>query len=241
MSATEIALFARALLDKISVELLRSIAIFDQVAPRLRLLQTKGQNDALAYFRLICDTYAETRHPMTGPLLNSMRHAGNLTALLWAIECEIPPRREGFSLSSSIAQLYLEVVKANKELFVPVDFDSDNQVNHRTFPSLWSILEFLLCSPNPVMLTETVSEVRPLTRFGLGPVVCAHMLITTAGQSSLYQFNSIVPRQLALYNIQKTVLTGDFADFVQCASDIGHARSFTETLAHPYSGLGLSG
>jgi cytoplasmic FMR1 interacting protein len=240
MSATEIALFARALLDKISMELLRSMAIFDQVAPRLRLLQTKGQNDAFAYFRLICDTYAETRHPMTGPLFNSMRHAGNLTALLWAIECEIPPRREGFSLSSSIAQIYLEVVKANKEVFIPADFDCDNQVSHRTFPSLWPILEFLLCSPNPVMLTDSVSLVRPLTRFGTGPVVCAHMLIAIAGQSSLYQYDAIVPRQLSLYDIQKTVLTGDFANFVQCAIDTGHARSFAETMAHPYLGLDLS-
>ena len=134
----------------------------------------------------------------------------------------------------------MEVVRANKEAFVPADFDCDNQVSHRTFPSLWSILEFLLCSPNPVMLTETVSEVWPLTRFGTGPVVCAHMLIAMAGQSSLYQYDSIVPRQLALYDIQKTVLTGDFAHFVQCALDVAHARGFAETMAHPYIGLGLS-
>jgi hypothetical protein len=234
LSATEISLLIRAVMTRLSGELRRVTETFGHVAGHLRLLQTKGQDEPLSYYRLICDSYSETRHPMTGALFNAMRIVGNLTALLYAIECEIPNSDAKSSLASSVAHVYRAAVRGRAAVFVLEQFDCEKLVTHRSFASLWCVLEFLLCSPSPVMLTESLSERKPIERFGTSPVICAHLLIAMAGQQALYAYDSIVARGLALANIQKVVMAGDFGEFIKCARDVEHARQFAEVMATPY-------
>jgi hypothetical protein len=238
LNPAEIAVFLKGLFSMIEAELTQTIALFLHVSGSLWLLQGKTQDDAIAYFRLMCDSYGETRHPRTGGLFNSMRIVGNLTALVYAIECEVGGHEEPVTLSSTIAHIFARTIKANEKVFFPVGIDCEQFVTHRTFPALWCLLEFLLCSPNPVMLSETLREAQPFNRFGAGVVICAHLLIQIAGQAALYTYDSIVSRAIALIEIQATTALGpEMKMFLDAAVEVKRARNIAEVMAYPYTHL----
>jgi cytoplasmic FMR1 interacting protein len=157
LNPAELAVVLKEIFEGIDRELGSALAMFRVVADSLWLVQGKAQDEAGAYFRLMCDGYAETRHTGTGRLFNALRVAGNLTALAYAIESEVVGPGETVALSATVAELYLAAVRANSDLFEVRAFDCEQFATHRTFPALWCLLEFQLCCPNPVVLSEQLS------------------------------------------------------------------------------------
>jgi hypothetical protein len=237
LSPGELAVFVRSTLNRLSSELDKMAELFSRVSGAIRLAQPKTQHDAMALFRIVCDLYGETRHPMTGALFNSMRIIGNLTALVYGIECEIPTSDVPVALSSAIARVFAAFVRAHQDLFVPAGFECNRLASHRSFPALWCVLEFLLCSPNLVVLSDTLSEPQPLSRFGSGVVLCAHLLICMAGQQALYLYDAIVSKVMAMHEAQNTSATGEFARFLLAAVDVLHGRDFARVIINPYLSL----
>jgi hypothetical protein len=167
-----------------------------------------------------------------------MRAVGNLIALIANLEVEIEAGPENSVLLGAVVKIVQRVLNDHRELFVASEFDYAKPLNHRSFPALWAVLEFLLCSPNPVALSDQVKEKFPLDKFGTGPVVCGHMLIIMAGQSPLYKFDSIVTKSMDLWNVQNvTVKGGELRQYLQHASHVEHAREYTELLTHPFRQL----
>ena len=87
LTETELAVFVHGALARLSEELGKAIGYYLQVASVLRLLQPKNKDELAGYFNFISDAYSETKHPQLGALFNSLRVAGNLTALLYGLAC----------------------------------------------------------------------------------------------------------------------------------------------------------
>jgi hypothetical protein len=225
---------------RIEAQLEKVVQLFMQVAPGIRLLQTKGQEDVVGYFGLICDGYGETRVPMLGKLLDAMRAVGNLIAFVASIEVEIEAGPANLVLLGAVMKVFQSTVAEHKELFVANEFDYEKVLNHRSFPALWCVLEFLLCSPNPVQLSDTVTEKFPLDKFGTGPVICGHMLIIMAGQKALYQYDAIVGKSIELWQVQNVPGKTDLKTYLLHAVHVEHAREWTELIAHPFRKMALS-
>ena len=238
LTETELTVFISHAISLLADELGTAITHYVEVAGVLRLLQPKNKDELAGYFNFISDAYSETKHPRLGALLNSLRICGNITALLYGLECEMKPCDSPNSLISSIVSIYRAHIEANRDLFVPNEFDYEKQLTHRTFPSLWAVLEFLLCSPHPVWLSETNSQKHPLETFGDGPVLCAHILILLAGQQGLYDYDSICNKALGLYNVQKPALKGELAEFVAFAAFANQSQNFAQVIVHPFRDAG---
>ena len=125
---------------------------------------------------------------------------------------------------------------SNRELFFSEGtLDLKNVILHRSFPSIWSVLEFIVCSPDPVRLEESKNPVLPLDVFGDGPVITAHVFITLCNQVSLYKFDSMCFRTLELYHAEQTVIMrNDIMRFIYNASIADQCRKLAELIATPY-------
>ena len=169
-----------------------------------------------------------------GQLLNSLRNIGNLVSLLYLVETEMKPVNRNSSIISSIVSIICLHLEQNKEVFNEEDFDPTNMIGCRSFPSLWPILEFMLCSPNIVHLSENLALPYPIETFGDGPVIAAQLFIILSGNFGIYQYNSITIKALRLHDMQNTQLKKEVHQFIYCSSMVNQARNFTEVMIAPY-------
>ncbi|KAH0788027.1 cytoplasmic FMR1-interacting protein 2 isoform X3 [Histomonas meleagridis] len=225
------------ILGRINLEISKFIDVYAQVAPAMRLLSVSPNETLDTYFNFITDAYSEMKHPQLGALFNSLRNVGNLVALLSVIEGEMKPMNRNVSIMASVASIFKAHLNQNKDLFVANEFDPVNVVNHRTFPSVWSVLEFLLCTSKPVQLSDTLTISHPIETFGDGVIIAAHLFILLSGEEGLYQYDSIVMRVLRLFLVSGNNgnLPNSLTKFINYASITNQARVFSEILASPYA------
>jgi hypothetical protein len=234
LSPGELAMYVQGCLQMLTAELAKVGNLFIEASTGLRLLQLKVPEDLLSYYRLIRDGYGESRVPKLGQLFNVLRVVGNLTAWLIDLEVEIPVMRDPISLTSTIMSIYADVVKAQPEVFLEAEFAPSSPILHRSFPSLWSVLEFLLCSIHPVTLSPTSKE-KPFETFGVSPAITSHILIGIAGQQSIYKFHSVIGRTLDILDVQGSSPTkGDLKVFMGNVSAVTHASQYAAILVHSY-------
>ncbi|OHS92912.1 hypothetical protein TRFO_40768 [Tritrichomonas foetus] len=230
----ELSAFVSNCLGRIEEQVQKSIDLYLQVASAIRLLPAKSKDDLVGYYSFISDAYSEVSHPLLGQLYNSLRNVGNLVAIIFMLETELHPVGGNLSLMASVAQIIRDNLLLNKNLFATQEFEYDNVITHRTFPALWSVLEFLLCSPGPVKLSDTLTTASPISVFGDGVIVAAHSLILLAGEKGLYEYDSVVNQTLKLYDVQKISPKGDLKSFCYHASIISQAKDFTEIMIYPF-------
>jgi hypothetical protein len=105
---------------------------------------------------------------------------------------------------------------------------------HRGFASVWSVLELLYCLPNEIQISEG-KAVQPFSEFGDGPILAAQLLITLSGQESVYKFDSILQRIMALYAVENAKAPArNVAQFAAYAGFAKNAMAQAELIALPY-------
>ena len=229
----ELASVIAYILGSIEQTLQDSIDIYIEIASSIRLLPPKSKDEYSGYKSFIVDAYSETFHPRIGQFLNNMRKVGNLIALTFLLETELSPINENVSLMASVVQILFETIQVNKNLFVTQEFECDNVITHRTFPALWSVFEYLLCSPRNVKLSEIRSEEKLIPKvFGDGPVIAAHILIVLSGEKGIYEYDSLIGHALNLRRLQKSLKEDD--KFLDMANIVQQAKLFSEIIIHPY-------
>ena len=231
----ELASFIANIFGRIDQEISKFITLYLEIAKFLRITTFDDDNDLSNFFLFICDAYNGLKHPQMGQLFNILRNIGNLVALLYLIECEFKAKVGKSSIIGNLVSIFKLHIEQNKSLFISQDFDPFNLISHRTFPALWSILEFLLCSPHPVQLSENMMIPHPIETFGDGVVIAANMFILLSGEKSLYQYDSVSLKALRLFDISKGVSAkDDLPQFIYYASISNQARTFTEILINPF-------
>ena len=239
LNAGELTKFITNMLGRLNEEISKFIEVYVTAASSLRLLPSSNNNDLFELFTFITDAYNGTQNPQLGQLFNSLRTIGNIIAFIYLIECEMKPLDKNISIIPSIVSIFKEHIDRNKDLFVANEFDPIGVISHRTFPSLWSILEFLLCTPTPVQFgakDEVKFLSHPIETFGDGAIIAAYTFILLCGERGLYEYDSVCLRALNLYNVQRSVsnVNGELAQFIYYVTIAKQAMDFTEIIIHPY-------
>lgn len=236
---TELAFLIENCMSLIKEEIYKVIDIYIKVVTVISILPPKSKDELTGYFNFVSDAYNQVKHPQLGQLFHSMRIVGNLVAMLNIIESELPPTESDDSLMSTVFMIIRACLEENKELFIPIDgFDTENIFTHRTFASLWCVLEFLICSPSPIYLSESTIIPDPLESFGDGIILCAHLLIQITGTFGIYNYDSICAHALKLYDVQMNAAPkGDLAKFISYAGVVDQNKTFVESLVQPLGTL----
>jgi hypothetical protein len=165
--------------------------------------------------------------------MNSLRVVGNMIGLVGMIDGAIPVG------ATSLLQPVINVVKTslenNRELFFQTGaFELCKITAHRSFPSLWCVLEVLTCVPGEVKINDSTA-VKILETFGDGPAFAAGIFITLSGQESLYHFDSIVRRAAALKRVEGEVTVAkELTVFLRHGNAVASAMAAADRLAAPY-------
>lgn len=235
LSKPEVCVLINYCIDK-AIELLEaSIRAYAEVAPIIRLLPSQHKDDLLGFYKFISDAYSTVTHPMLGKFYDSLRSLGNIIAFVWYIDLEFSDIPENKSFLANLMDALKEVLEYNRELFfVDNGLDLATTITHRSFAPLWSVFEFLLCSPKPIQLKQNELVV-PLSVFGDSPAVAAHVIITLCNQSSLYIYDSPLYHLLQLSKAEIVKYTDDtLADYILSCQLIQQSRKFAQMLAYPY-------
>jgi cytoplasmic FMR1 interacting protein len=229
----ELAYVVVGLTNRLETEMFKLVEVYAPVASHLRVTAAKSKDNLANYFSFNTDAYSELVIPNLGSLFNSLRVVGNIVALIAMIDTQLP---EG---SNSLMPPVLAVVKTtlenNRELFFQTGaFELCNISAHRSFPSLWCVLEELICVPGEVRIDDT-RQVQPLATFGDGPAFAAGLFITLAGQENLYHFDSIMRRALALRRVESEGNVGkELTSFLRYGSAVASSMSAADRIAAPY-------
>jgi hypothetical protein len=231
LSPAELAVFIRACLWTLAQDLEKVIEVYVEVSADVKLLSSKNRGELQSFYNFACDAYWETKTNMLGQLFTVMRSVGNMVAMLYGLESEMRASNSEGSIMASVARVFVQQIENDSSLFVPTSFECDHMASHRTFPALWSVLEFLLCSP--VKIGDEVE--RPIEVFGDGVVICAHVLVLLSGQLGLYEYDSICMKVLELAEVQKVVLKkGDLAEFLRYGRIVEQGRVFAGLIVSPF-------
>lgn len=235
LSQAEISVLITTCIDKAIDGLDAMIQAYAEVAPVIRLLPTEYKDDLLGYFKFICDAYSTVFHTGMGKFYDTLRNLGNLISFLWYFEVEFNALPDNKSIIATLMESLIEVLLSNKELFiVDTGLDLESTISHRSFASLWSVLEFLYVSPKPIQLKQGDSFI-PLSVFGDSPAVAAHVLITLCDQTDLYLFDSTLNHLLQLSRADLAKYDDDsLDDYLLHSTLVEQARKFAQMIAYPH-------
>jgi cytoplasmic FMR1 interacting protein len=235
LSPGELATIIHRLSERLEDQITKVIEIYTQVAGAIRLLPAISKDDIVGYFAFNNDAYSTISHPQLRSFFDGMRALGNTLVFLWYIENELPVSEQSSSIMAPIMRSLINILIEKRELFF-----SDNSLNlesvitHRSFPSLWSVLEFIICSPNPFKIKEN-EEVNLLEYLGDAPIIAAHVFITLCNQGSLYKYDSMCFRTLELLKAEQSSIPNEaLSNFLFNASVADQCRKFAELISTPF-------
>ncbi|OHT12061.1 hypothetical protein TRFO_18257 [Tritrichomonas foetus] len=235
LSQGEMSCFIQKITLILEEELLKFIEFYAKVAPNLRMLPPINKDELLGYFTFNSDAYQSFTHPALGGLLNSMRSIGNIIAFVWCLDTEIAIHHDKeHTLMTPILEMVKQLLLDNHKLFIQEpEIDLESNSTHRSFPALWTILEFLMCSPKPIKIGDTTLQ--PFVTFGDGPILCAHMFIELCNQEPYALFDSINFRSLELKVAEKSsIAQTELKEYIRLAEFAQQATTFARFLATPY-------
>jgi len=236
LSPGELSHIIQVCASRLESNLVKIIEVYTQIAPNIRLLPPMSKDDTVGFYNFNSDAYSSLSHPQLGKLFDLMRAFGNIISFMWFLDNELPPSRQFQTIMAPLMTSIKQTLLEQKGLFFgegPLNLESIQ--SHRSFASLWSVLEFLICSPRPIKLGESGNTVQPLEAFGDGLPVCAHAIISLCDQVSLYKLDSICYRALELERTEHSKIPkNDLNQFNFHASVVDQARKFAELVTSPF-------
>lgn len=235
-STGELAAFINKIMARLEDQMLKVLDIYTQVASVIRLLPAISKDDITGYFNFNSDAYSSISHPRLRSLYDGLRTIGNTITFLYFLETELKVS-PGVSIISNVMQMISQIILTKKELFFcDQQLDLESTMTHRSFPSVWSVLEFMACSPELTKLDDKDKDpVIILDYLGDGPIVAAHVFITLTNQIPLYKFDSICYRASNLNFTEQIRSSNDqLSKFLYNAAVAEQCRKFAELLATPY-------
>jgi len=224
----------------------KMIECYTSVAAQIRLLPSQDRDKLSDYFNYSHDAYQSINHKTLGSLYNYLRVIGNLLAFVVEIQryvfmgpCACTKATGNVSFLAMLMEIMKHQIMDNKELFYkenPVEGFEMDTLKHRSFTSIWTLLEFIFCTPESIQWSDKIDSF-PLEAFGEGPVVAAHTIITLCDQCPLYKFDSIVYRSLQLYAVEgsKTIKQTDpIYRYIEQAKVIESVRRYVSLFAEPF-------
>jgi cytoplasmic FMR1 interacting protein len=236
LSPGELSFIIHRITERLEDTITKVIEIYTQVASSIRLLPAISKDDIVGYYTFNSDAYSSISHPQLRTFFDGMRTLGNTLVFLWYLENELPASEKSSSIMSPVMKTLTQILIDKRELFFSDgSLNLESVITHRSFPSLWSVLEFIICSPDPIKLKEGDDPVIPLEYLGDGPVIAAHVFITLCNQSSLYKFDSMCFRTLELLHAEQSNIPNDtLSRFLFNAAVADQCRKFAELIATPF-------
>ncbi|KAH0787431.1 cytoplasmic FMR1-interacting protein [Histomonas meleagridis] len=235
LSPGELSILVQRLMLTFQEEVMQMFTNYSHVATSIRLLKPGTRDDLLGFYSFISDAYNQFTHPSLGALLNSMRVVGNMIAFIWCLDNHIP-YKGNTSLISPFFNVLSEMLSNTKDLFIQegLNLDEENTHLNYTFSIIWSVLEFIICSPGTIKLGE--NDVQLMNRFGDGPIFCAHTLITICNQQKYYEFYSLCSRVMMLSKAENTKMEQtELEEFLKKAKVVKQIKLFANVVAGPFS------
>lgn len=235
MSSGEIGIFLQRVILILEEELTKFLEFYTGVAPTLRMLPPINRDELMSFYNFNSDAYHQFSHQALGQLFGNMRTIGNIIAFVWCLETEIEPSVNHNSILTPILEIVKDFLLDNFALFAQqpeIDLES---TTHRSFASLWTILEFLICSPRNVKFGDSSQGIQPLSVFGDGPIICANLFIEICNQTPYTLFDSINHRSLELHTVEHTHMgQSEISQYLEYANYCEQAVTFARYLASPY-------
>lgn len=235
-SPGELAAVVSKIMARLEDQMIKVVEVYTQVASVIRLLPAISKDDISGYFNFNLDAYSSISHPKLRSLYDGLRAIGNTITFLFYLESELKVQ-PGSSFLAGVMQMISQFILSKKELFLSDGtIDLETTMTHRSFPSIWSVLEFMACSPELKNLEDKDKEpVIILDYVGDGPIVAAHVFITLCNQEELYKFDSICYRATQLNLTEQNVSVNDqLTKFLYNASVAEQCQRFAELVASPY-------
>lgn len=235
LSDGEMCIFVEKMTFELEEELNKFIDSYTKVASALRLLPPINRDELSSYYNFNSDAYHSFSHPSLRQLYQSMRMIGNIVSYVWCLELQLDVPPSGKSLLSPILMMIRQFLYDNYELFIQQpEIDIESCSTHRSFASLWTILEFLMCSPRSLKLGD--SMVQPLEAFGDGPIICANLFIEICNQTPYEIFDSVNDHALDLNYAQDSKIIGqaELQTYLKFVEYSQQAVDFARFLASPY-------
>ena len=235
LSPGELSHIINVCMNRLESNLIKIIEVYTAVAPSIRLLPAISKDDIVGFFSFNSDAYNSLTHPQMRRLFDLLRSFGNIVSFIWYLDNELPPNNESTTILGPMMNTIKQILLDHKELFFGEGIlNLESIQSHRSFASLWSVIEFLVCSPKAFKI-NTESATNDFDYFGDGLIFAAHIIITICDQISLYKIDSICFRALELNNAENSQIPkNDLSQFLLNSSVADQSRKFAELITSPF-------
>lgn len=210
MQQSELSLLISNIEKKFKNLFLRFKREYYDIVQAISVIAPQQTDDISTLYNFFYDAYdsiADNEHFV--PLIDVMSSIGNLLAFLWFLDNELVLilNRSNDLRNKTVMMNVLSVAKSfadSEQSIINEDtVDVRNFSRHRTFASLWSVIEFLFVTRRrgPSSGAGSESESHNDKR-GDGAILLAHVLINLCNQTAIYNYDSIVQRLIRISHVK---------------------------------------
>lgn len=214
---------------------LSAILSYQEFNNTIRIVPALARHDLVGFYDFNMDVYSAATHSHIGKFFASMRVVGNIIKFITNLDLELPHTNTN-SLIPGMMKIIKNIIISRKQAFFKDEFlDIESTTSLNNFSAIWSVIEFIFCSPKTFFLSEANPAVFLLETFGDGVIVAAHMFISLCNHQAHYEYTSICLHALKLYQIsEERIEKADLAKFLQNIVKIDQIRQFTNGIAGPF-------
>ncbi|EAY06059.1 hypothetical protein TVAG_244910 [Trichomonas vaginalis G3] len=231
----ELTILIQRSLSKLEDAALSAISSYNEFNGTIRIVPALARHDLVGFYDFNMDVYSAASHSHIGKFFASMRIVGNIIKFIANLDAALPHQTTG-SLIPGMMKILKNIIISRKNSFYRDEFlDIESVTSLNNFSALWSVIEFIFCSPKVFYLSESNPAILLLDTFGDGPIVAAHAFISLCNHQSHYEYTSICLHALKLSEISnERIEKADLEKFLQNTAKIDFIRQFTNGLAGPF-------
>ena len=229
LNGNEMNICIKTIIKKFQEACSNALDCYNEFKTTIRLLPALSTHDLTGYYDFNMDAYSSVAHSYLGKFYATMRIIGNIILFVYLLDEELPTTNNtGMIFPSLINILKGEIIKRPDVFYNEEFLDIETVITHSNFSALWSVLEFIFCSPKTFYLSESNPAVLLMDTFGDGPIVAAHTLISLCNQQHRYEYTSICSHAIELQKMDDSPIEKkDLSKFLENAWKVDSIRQFT--------------
>jgi cytoplasmic FMR1 interacting protein len=212
---------------------INALDCYNEFRTTIRLLPALSKHDLAGYYDFNMDAYSSVAHTFLGKFYAQMRIVGNIIVFVNMLDEKMHTSSSNNGLFiTRLLRIVQNQIKERNELFFCDEYlDIETVITHSNFCAIWSVLEFIFCSPKTFYLSESNPAILLMDTFGDGPVIAAHTFISICNQQSRYKYNSICSHALDLRDMDDNQIEkADLSRFLDNANKVNDIRYFTQSI-----------
>lgn len=238
LNGNEMSILLQSTLKRFTEACTNALDCYNEFRTTIRLLPALSRHDLAGYYDFNMDAYSSVAHTFLGKFYAQMRIIGNIIIFVNELdeEKQMASTNKGLFIAKFLKTVQM-MINDRKDLFYCDDYlDIETVITHSNFCAIWSVLEFIFCSPKTFYLSESNPAILLMDTFGDGPLVAAHTFISICNQQSRYAYNSICTHALELLDMEENPIEkADLSKFLDNANKANDIRYFTQSICAAFA------